>query len=119
MEKTESAVRSRLLEAGKGMRGSAGDCKEFFLFGRRGDAVGHDPGQVCSCGGVNVCLTVRGSGDSIQSVWCDEEGIITADFPGFPVHHICKFPGASGNVLGDDDSRIIVGFQHQGIKQIL
>ena len=128
----------------KRVPGSPGNLQKIPCAGRFFDAVSHDPGQFLRRGTVFLlydgsilhgkCL--RG----IQSIWRDKPGIFTSQFHCFLVHQRRKcrhglfallrakfrrvfVPKLLGqktlpHIFRQRHGRIIVGFQHQGMKQV-
>lgn len=82
------------------------DLQEIFVLA----GVGGKPAHICRCALVTLC---------IQSVGRYEMGSGQAEFCRFLVHFIGKAFDRAADMLGDSDRRVIVGFQHKGVQEII
>ena len=89
----------------------------FFL--RFFNAILHHPCQVPCRSGMHPCIAFAVCGRSIQPIRRNKKGIEAADVFCLLVHHCRKPFDTAPDMLRNCHCRIVMGFQHKGIKQIL
>ena len=112
-----------MIDIPKSIGGRSGNLQKLFSLRRSGNAIRKYSCKICSCcsmffchlAAILHCIFCR----SIQSIGCNKACIFTTDLYCLFIHHISKSLYTASYMFCNCNGRIIMGFQHKRIQQIL